>query len=58
MGTLLIMNPLVPTSMDVVAALVWWALALLVVSVLVAFVVRVVRRRRARSGAAPTRVSG
>ena len=58
MGTLLIMNPLVPTSMDVVAALVWWALALLVVSVLVAFVVRVVRRRRARSGAAPTGVGG
>lgn len=58
MGTLLIMNPLVPTSMDVVAALVWWAMALLVVSVLVAFVVRVVRRRRARSGAEPTVVGG
>jgi heme exporter protein D len=51
-------NPLVPTSMDVVAALVWWAMALLVVSVLVAFVVRVVRRRRARSGAEPTGVGG
>ena len=57
-GTLLVMNPLVPTSMDVVAALVWWAMALLVVSVLVAFVVRVTRRRRARSGAAPTEVGG
>lgn len=58
MGTLLIMNPLVPTSMDVVAALVWWAMALLVLSVLVAFGVRVTRRRRTRSGAAPTEVGG
>ena len=57
-GRLRVVNPLVPTSMDVVAALVWWAMALLVVSVLVAFVVRVTRRRRARSGAAPTKVGG
>ena len=51
MGRLRVVNPLVPTPMDVVAALVWWAMALLVLSVLVAFVVRVTRRRRARSGA-------
>ena len=57
-GTLLIMNPLVPTSMDVVAALVWWAMAPLVLSVLVASVVRVTRRRRARSGTAPAGVGG
>jgi hypothetical protein len=44
--------------MDVVAALVWWAMALLVLSVLVAFGVRVTRRRRTRSGAAPTEVGG
>ena len=57
-GRLRVVNPLVPTPMDVVAALVWWAMALLVLSVLVAFVVRVTRRRRARSGAAPTEVGG
>jgi hypothetical protein len=57
-GRLLVVNPLVPTSMDVGAALVWWAMALLVLSVLVALVVRVARRRRARSGAAPTEVGG
>ena len=58
MGSLRVVNPLVPTPMDVVAALVWWAMALLVLSVLGAFVVRVTRRRRARSGAAPTEVGG
>ena len=58
MGRLRVVNPLVPTSMDVVSALVWWAMALLVLSVLVAFVVRVTRRRRTRSGAAPTEVGG
>ena len=58
MGRLRVVNPLVPTSMDVVASLVWWAMALLVLSVLVAFVMRVTRRRRARSGAAPTEMVG
>ena len=58
MGRLRVVNPLVPTSMDVVSALVWWAMALLVLSVLVAFGVRVTRRRRTRSGAAPTEVGG
>ncbi len=46
MGRLLVVNPLVPTPMDAVSALVWWAMALLVLSVLVALVVRVTRRRR------------
>ena len=55
-GRLLVVNPLVPTPMDAVAALVWGAMALLALSVLVALVVRLTRRRRARSGAAPTEV--
>lgn len=58
MGRLLVVNPLVPTSMDVVAALVWWAMDLLVLSVLVAFVVRVTRQRRDSPGAATTEVGG
>lgn len=57
-GRLLVVNPLVPAPMDAVAALVWWALALLVLSVLVALVVRQTRRRHARTGAATTEVGG
>ena len=46
MGRLLYMNPLVPTPMDVVATLVGLALTVMVLSVLVALVMRVVRRAR------------
>ena len=56
MGRLLVVNPLVPTSMDVAAALVWWAVALLVLSVLVAIVVRVTRRRRELPSTSTTEV--
>lgn len=57
-GRILIVNPLVPTPMDAVAALMGLAITLLVLAVLVASAVRVTRRRREPPGTSTTEVSG